>query len=307
MRLQPHPVTLRQLQYLVAVAERQSFRKAAEDCRVSQPSLSAQVAQAEEALGVQLFERDQRSVALTPAGKLLVEQIRRLLESADALVDAAKQLSDPFSGTLRIGVIPTIAPYLLPDFAPVLREKYPKITFVWIEEKTPVLVDRLSRAELDGAVLALEADIAELPHVVIGTDPFVFAARPEHPLAASKRAVKTDELEGEPVLLLDDGHCFRDQALAYCARAGASEAAFRATSLSTLVQMTAGGLGVTILPSLALTVENRRGELVTRPFAPKAPSRTLALVWRKQSAHEVALKAIGQALAKAYDVVKKSA
>jgi LysR family hydrogen peroxide-inducible transcriptional activator len=300
MQLAPHPLTLRQLQYVVAVADRQSFRKAAEACHVAQPSLSAQVAQVEEGLGVQIFERDKRGVALTTAGRVLVERARALLIAADELVESARTLADPFAGTLRVGVIPTIGPYLLPELAPVLRERYPRLSFVWNEDRTAVLVERLGRAELDAAILALESDIGDLPHLVLGKDPFVFAAPPAHPLSASKRPLRPDDLEGERVLLLDDGHCFRDQALSFCARAGAEEAGYRATSLATLVQMAAGGAGVTLLPTLAVGLENRRDALCVRPFAPKAPSRTLALVWRKGSALETTIRAVGETLRSAY-------
>jgi LysR family hydrogen peroxide-inducible transcriptional activator len=300
MHLAPHPITLRQLQYLVAVAEHRSFRRAAESCRVAQPSLSAQVAQAEEALGVQLFERDRRRVLLTQAGRAIVERARGLLLGADELVEAARRFGDPFAGMLRIGVIPTVGPYLLPDVAPVLRERYPKLSFLWIEEKTAVLLERLERGEIDGALVALESEMDELPRVVLGKDTFVLAAAPSHRLSAAKRPIKAEELEGEEVMLLDDGHCFRDQALAYCERVGAVEGGYRATSLATLVQMVAGGAGVTLLPGLAVPVENRRDELRLRPFAPKVPSRTLALVWRRGSAFEITLKPVGETLRAAY-------
>ncbi len=303
VNLAPHSVTLRQLQYIVAIADRKSFRKAAQDCHVSQPSLSAQVAQAEEALGVRVFERNQRSVALTSAGQSLVERARAMCLSADELVEAARRLSDPFAGRLRLGAIPTVAPYLLPEIAPILRERYPKLTFLWREDKTQVLVEGLSRGELDGAILALEADIGELSQVVLGSDPFVFASSPSHPLAASQRPLKAEQLDGEPVLLLDDGHCFRKQVLSFCARSGADEADYRATSLATLVQMTAGGIGVTLLPSLALPVENRMHTLRVRKFAPKAPSRTLALCWRPSSALNIALSHVGQTIHAAYQAM----
>jgi LysR family hydrogen peroxide-inducible transcriptional activator len=254
----------------------------------------------EEGLGVQLFERNKRRVALTAAGQAVVEQARALLLAADRLVDAARTLADPFAGTLRVGVIPTIGPYLLAEVAPVLRERYPRLTFVWNEERTRALVERLGRSELDAAILALEADIGDLPHVVLGKDAFVFAAAPTHPLAASKRPLQAEELEGERVLLLDDGHCFRDQALSFCARTGAEEASYRATSLATLVQMAAGGAGVTLLPSLAVDIENRRDALRVRPFAPRVPSRTLALAWRKGSALAATLQHVGETLAQAY-------
>jgi LysR family hydrogen peroxide-inducible transcriptional activator len=300
MNLAPHAVTLRQLQYVVAVADRKSFRKASAACGVSQPSLSAQVAQAEEALGVRLFERDRRAVAPTEAGRAVVQRARALLVAVDELFEASRRLGDPFGGTLRVGVIPTVGPYLLAEVAPALRERYPKLTFVWAEEKTKVLLGKLADAELDGAIVALEAEVGDLPRVVLGKDPFVFAAPPGHPLASSKRPLRPEDLEGERVLLLDDGHCFREQALSFCARAGAEEASFRATSLPTLVQMAAGGAGVTLLPAIAVGLENRREALFVRPFAPKAPSRTLALVWRKGSALETSLRAVGETLRATY-------
>jgi LysR family hydrogen peroxide-inducible transcriptional activator len=301
MNLAPHPMTLRQLQYVVAVADRKSFRAAAEDCHVAQPSLSAQIAQVEEALSVRIFERDRRKVVLTSAGQALVARARALLIAADELSEAARQLSDPLSGRLRVGVIPTVGPYLLPEMAPLLRERFPKLQFMWIEDKTAQLVERLKAGELDGAVLALEAEIGDLPKIVLGKDNFVLAVAPAHPLARGKGPLKPEKLEQEHVLLLDDGHCFRDQALSFCERTGAEEAGFRATSLATLVQMAASGDYVTILPSLAVAVENRRQTLRTRPFTQKPPGRTLALVYRRHSALEVTLRAVGTAMHEAYE------
>ena len=300
MRLSPHPVTLRQLQYLVAVADRKSFRRAAEDCHVAQPSLSAQVAQAEDALGVQVFERDQRRVALTRPGAVVIERARAMLLAADDLLDTCRQLAEPMSGTLRLGIIPTIGPYLLPEVAPILRERYPKLTFVWVEERTATLTAQIAAGDLDGAIVALEADVGDLASVKLGADEFVFACAPDHALGRSQRPVTPDDLDGQPVLLLDDGHCFRDQALAFCSRAGAEELGYRATSLATLTQMVAGGAGVTLLPMLAVDTENRRKALRIRRFVPRAPARTVALVWRKGSALEATLRPVGEALREAY-------
>jgi LysR family hydrogen peroxide-inducible transcriptional activator len=300
MRTAPHPFTLRQLQYVAAVAEHASFRKAAEAVRVAQPSLSAQVAQVEDQLGLRLFDRDRRRVLLTAAGEAFLSRARRILLEADELVEAARSLGDPLAGPLRLGVIPTVGPYLLPEVAPALRARYPRISFLWTEDKTASLVGRLGRGELDGALVALEAELGDLPRVVLGRDPFVFAAPPEHPLSSSRRPLDPSDLDGERVLFLDDGHCFRDQALAFCSRSGAEEAGYRATSLATLVQMAAGGAGVTLLPSLALGVENRRHALEVRPFGTRAPYRTLALVWRKGAAVEPALRAVGETLREGY-------
>jgi LysR family hydrogen peroxide-inducible transcriptional activator len=307
MLLAPHPFTLRQLQYLVAVADRKSFRKAALDCHVSQPSLSAQVAQAEQSLGVQIFQRDRRGAVVTAAGQPLIDRARTLSIAAEDLVESARRLADPFSGTLRLGAIPTIAPYLLPDLGPTLRKQFPKLRVLWSEEKTDALVDKLGRSELDGAILALEAEIGDLSQVILGKDMFVFAAAKTHPLATSDRPIRADELKKEPVLVLDDGHCFRKQVLSFCSRTGAEEASYRATSLATLVQIAAGEGGITLLPNLALKVENRRHSLHIRAFAPKAPFRTLALVWRRNSAREATLRPVGETLRNAYAHLQTSA
>jgi LysR family hydrogen peroxide-inducible transcriptional activator len=300
MNLAPHPFTLRQLQYAVAVADTLSFHRAAARCRVSQPSLSAQLAQLEGALRVKLFERDRRRVLPTAAGVLLVERARRLLVEADDLVEESKRVGDPLTGTLRIGVIPTISPYLLPHLTPALRERYPKLTTLWVEDKTDVLVRRLAAGELDAALLALEADIGQVEHEVIAPDPFVLATPPGHPLGTSRGPASRGELKGAKVLLLDDGHCFRDQALSFCEKADAEEMEFRATSLPTLVQMVASGAGVTLLPVLALDAEARPAGLRIRRFIDPAPHRTIALVWRPRSPLAGWLRQLGAAMRDAY-------
>jgi LysR family hydrogen peroxide-inducible transcriptional activator len=300
MRLSPHPVTLRQLQYLVAVADRNSFRGAAEACRVAQPSLSAQIAQAEAALGVQIFERDRRGVALTRAGAAVIERARGLLVAADDLVETARRLADPMAGTVRIGIIPTIGPYLLPEVAPLLRKEFPKLDFVWVEDRTAALTARLAGGELDAAIVALETELGDLASAPIGSDEFVLAVARDHALGRSQKAVSAGDLDGEAVLLLDDGHCFRDQALAFCARAGAAELGYRATSLATLTSMVAGGAGVTLLPAMAVATENRRRALHIRRFQPRAPKRTIALVWRRTSALEATLTPVAAVLRDAY-------
>ena len=282
--LAPAPVSLRQMQYLLAVADLGGFRRAAEACHVSQPSLSAQIAHAEAALGVRLFERDRRGVRVSAAGLPLIAQARAVLVAAGDLRELGRQLADPFTGTLRIGVIPTISPYLLPEVAPGLARAYPRLTIVWREDHTGGLVRQLNEGALDVTIVALEADLGTLDHAVLLRDPFLLAIAPEHPLAAPKRRARIDDLDGVGVLLLDDGHCFRDQALQLCARVGAREAGYRATSLATLVQMASAGHGVTLLPSIAIPVENRRGQLVVRSFAPPGPGRTIVLAWRRGSA-----------------------
>src|SRR5512137_1694177 len=283
MRSSHHPFTLRQLQYAAAVSELRSFRRAAERCHVSQPSLSAQVIQLEEQLGVRLFERGSRKVLVTSAGEAVLVRLRRLLLEADDLAESVRQLGDPLAGTLRLGVIPTVSPYLLPEVVPELRARHPGLSAVWVEDKTENLVEALREGRLDGALLALEAPLGEVESEVVCEDPFVLAAPPGHPLVRDSAPATAQELRGTGFLLLDDGHCFRDQALAYCSAARGRELDFRATSLATLAQMVAGGAGVTLLPRIALPVENRRSELVVRRLASPEPHRTLALVWRPRS------------------------
>jgi LysR family hydrogen peroxide-inducible transcriptional activator len=296
----PHPFTLRQLQYALAVAEGLSFHKAAARCHVSQPSLSAQIAQMEHALGVRLFERDRRRVLVTHAGQELLERAGRVVLEADDLAEAARRLGDPLSGTLAIGVIPTISPYLLPSLTPRFRAEYRKLRVHWVEDKTQNLVASLTAGTLDAALLALEADIGDVEREVIVEDPFVLATSRDHPLGGRSSAASTGALRDQPVLLLDEGHCFREQALAVCATASARELEFRATSLPTLVQMVAGGAGVTLLPQLAVKTEVPRGRLHVRRFAKPAPYRTIALVWRKRSPLRAALQRIATTVRAAY-------
>ena len=285
----PLPFSLRQLQYVVAVAEVQGFRKAAERCHVSQPSLSAQIAELESVLGTRLFERSRRGVLLTRAGRVFVERARLLLVDAAELASSSSAFTDPLAGTLRVGVIPTIAPYLLPRVVPALRRALPELTLEWLEDKTEVLVERVTHGTLDAALLALEADLGALEHFVVRQDPFVVAVPPDHPLAHGKRPLDMAALAGEAVLLLDDGHCFRDQALDVCAQAGSEELGFRATSLGTLVQMVSSGAGITLLPEIAVPTECQRTELFTRRFRNPPPHRTLVLAYRPASAIKRAL------------------
>jgi LysR family transcriptional regulator, hydrogen peroxide-inducible genes activator len=300
MNLAPHPFTLRQLQYVVAVADALSFRRAALRCAVSQPSLSAQLAQLEAAVGVQLFERDRRRVLPTAAGHDLIARARQLLVQADDLARAGAQGRDPLAGPLRIGVIPTISPYLLPSLTPVLRARWKRLTVAWVEDKTQALVQALDSGGLDAALVALEADLGDVEQNVIATDPFMLVAPRGHPLADRSTALAAAELRGAPVLLLDDGHCFRDQALAFCGTARAPEMEFRATSLSTLVQMVAGGAGITLIPALAAATELRRANVRVRPLREPAPHRTIALVWRKRTPLGPSLTQLAEVMRRAY-------
>jgi LysR family hydrogen peroxide-inducible transcriptional activator len=289
-------VSLRQLQYVVAVADLRGFRRAAEACHVSQPSLSAQIALAERQLGVQLFERDSRTVRISARGAVVIEQARRILSAAGELGEIARQAGDPFDGTLRLGVIPTIGPYLLPDLTPTLVKRFSRLSIAWTEARTSDLVRELRDGSLDAVLLALEADVGDLEHTVVMRDAFVLAASAGHPLVKTGAAATADVLNGASVLLRDDGHCCREQALSFCAQHGINEQRFRATSLGTLVQMVSAGTSVTLLPSLALPVENRRGQLRTRRFKKPEPGRTIALAWRRGSALRGALQRVAEVI-----------
>jgi LysR family hydrogen peroxide-inducible transcriptional activator len=277
-----------------------SFRKAAELCHVSQPSLSSQLAELESALGVRMFERDRRRVLLTSAGHDLLERARRILSEADSLRDAARRVGDPLSASMRIGVIPTISPYLLPRISPVLRREFPRMKFHWVEEKTAILIAALHQGELDAVLLALEADIGKVEQTVIATDQFVLATPRNHSLGMKKADASADELRNVGVLLLDDGHCFRDQALAFCSKSKAQELEFRATSLSTLAQMVASGAGVTLLPQLSVATEGKRADLKIRKFLKPPPHRTIGLIWRKGSSLTAALQKVADSIRRSY-------
>jgi LysR family hydrogen peroxide-inducible transcriptional activator len=300
IRSEPHPFTLRQLQYALAVAEELSFHRAAERCHVSQPSLSAQVAELEGTLGVRLFERDRRRVLVSKAGEQVLAPLRQALIAADELAASARKSADPLSGTLSLGVIPTVSPYFLPSVTRALRSRFPQLKLSWTEDKTATLAKSLAEGRLDAAVVALEAELGAVEHELIAKDRFLLAAAPGHPLLAGSDPLTRRDLAGTDVLLLDEGHCLREQALEFCSRAKAHELEFRATSLPTLVQMVAGGAGVTLLPELAVPTESSRAGVEVRAFASPAPERSIALVWRKQSALAETLGAVAAVMRKAY-------
>lgn len=298
MSVAAQDLSIRQLQYVVAVADTRGFHRAAERCGVSQPTLSAQVQKLEEVLGVRIFERDRRRVLITAAGEPIITLARKVLMSLDDLVLAAAKTADPLAGTVRLGVIPTVAPYLLPYVTPGLAARWPKLRLALVEQKTEDLLATLRAGTLDAGLLALVDGMNDLDHALVVDDPFVVAVPQAHRLA-KKKTVSLADLEDEPVFLLDDGHCFRTQALALCARAGAAENDLRATSLATLVQMVSAGNGVTLLPSLAVDVENRRGQLAIRPLAGPVQGRAIVLAWRKTTPLAAGLAELATAMAAA--------
>jgi LysR family hydrogen peroxide-inducible transcriptional activator len=295
-----HDLTLRQLQYVVAVADSLGFHRAARACHVSQPALSTQVAQIEDALGLRIFERDRRRVLVTPAGAQVVAHARRVLLAVDDLVAVAKRHADPLTGTLRVGVIPTIAPYALPELSGALRRRFRDLTIEWHEDKTRSLVDELGAGRIDAALLAETGELGDVEWAFVARDAFVLAAPMEHRWARAKGPIALRELRSEEVLVLEDGHCLSDQALEVCERARAKTGGFRATSLATLAQMVAQGTGVTLLPEVSLPVENRRGALAVRRFDEPVPGRDIILAWRPRSPVADTLKELAAAMAEAW-------
>ena len=290
-------VNLRDLRYLVALADERHFGKAAERCYVSQPTLSAQVRKLEEYLGVPLVERQPKRISITPAGEKIVERARRLLQEADAIVELAKSDRDPLAGTLKVALIPTVGPYLLPHVVRRLKRALPKLKLLLYEYQTAPLLEKLRDGEIDMGILALPVPMDGLDAAELYSEPFMLAVPADHPFAERER-VTTQDLHGEPLLLLEDGHCLRDQALEVCSRVGAQESQdYRATSLETLRQMVAAGHGVTLLPELAAAspVGAARG-LRIKPVVKPAPARTIGAVWRKSTTRGPAIEAIANAI-----------
>ena len=292
-------MNLRDLQYLVALAETRHFGRAAERCHVSQPTLSAQLKKLEEYLGVALIERRPRRVAFTAAGLAVLERARRMLQNADDIRALARASQDPLTGQLKAGLIPTLGPYLLPRVMPRIAQALPKLSLLLHEYQTAPLVQRVLDGELDLAILALPVDTKALQTRSLFAETFLVALPEKHRLA-SRRRLRNGDLAGEKLLLLEEGHCLREHALEACARAGTEEQDFRATSLETLRQMVASGAGITLLPRLAAEgpFTSARG-LVVRPFAPPVPSRVIGAAWRRSTSRAAAIAAVCGLIAQA--------
>lgn len=276
--------SLRQLGYLVELADRLNFRAAAEAQFVTQSTLSAGIKELENVLGVQLVERSKRSVRLTAMGEDVVARARTLLAAATDLAEAARSAAAALSGPLRLGVIPTIAPFLLPDVLPSLRKAYPALKLYLREDLTDRVLERLRAGSLDVVLIALPYDTGDLRVHELFKDEFWFVAREDDP-AAKDREVAVRRLDKSQILLLEEGHCLRDHAITACGpRRGTWESKVEATSLYTLIQMVEGGLGVTLLPEIALKAGLLKGtRLIARPFGAPAPARTIALATRRAS------------------------
>lgn len=277
-------MTLRELQYLVALATHRNFRRAADACLVSQPTLSTQISKLEDELGVQLLERGPRKVMLTPAGEDAVERAQRILREVEEMKDAARHAGTVETGTLRLGIFPTLGPYLLPYIVPLLRDRYPQLKLLLFEEKSETLLSRLDKGSLDAAFLALPIKDDHLNSELLFKEPFLMAVPADHALA-SKDKVSLDDLRAHTLMLLEEGHCLRNQALEVCQLSGAQETSeFRATSLETLRQMVIAGMGATLLPALSISADGAVPDnMRLLRFTDPQPSRDIGLVWRRTS------------------------
>lgn len=293
-------MNIRDLQYLVALAEHRHFGRAAQASFVSQPTLSAQIRKLEEELGVTLFERAPRRVMPTPVGQEIIERARHILREVQQLHDSARRSLDPEAGSIRLGIFPTLGPYLLPHVVPRLRERFPNLELLLVEEKTEVLLHRLREGKLDAAILALPIHDDQLQVEFLFEEPFLLAVPRRHALAA-RRSIQLDDLHGQRLLLLEDGHCLRDQALDVCHLAGAGErSGFRATSLETLRQMVAAEVGITLLPKLAVSPPIPASpDIVLIPFRDPPPHRRIGMAWRRSTAMQGFLHVVAQQFAHA--------
>lgn len=286
--------TVQQLRYAVAVADAHHFGRAARACFVSQPALSTQVRELEARLGVQVFERTSRGVLVTPAGAEVIDRARRILREIDDLCEAAADAGGELGGSVRLGVIPTIAPYVLPRAIPLIEQAHPGVELYLREDRTDALLAHLQAGELDLLLLALPLNRPGVEELALYDEPFLLAV-PEHHALARQRRCTVAALAHERLVLLEEGHCLRDQALAVCDLAGRDGLVeVQGTSLPTVVQMVGSGLGVTLLPATAIERDVHPGErVVVRNLRPTPPTRTVGLAWRSSSARSAAYRQLG--------------
>src|ERR1700722_2096575 len=291
-------MNLKDLKYLVALADTGHFGKAAERTFVSQPTLSAQLKKLEDYLGVKLIERQPKNVQLTEVGRQVVVRARRMIDEGDEIIALARSNTDPLAGKLKLALVPTIGPYLVPRVVPKIRKALPRLGLMLYEHQTEPLLKRLRDGEIDLGIMALPILQDGLESRALYEEAFTVALPTHHPLAA-KSTIKVADLKGQTLLLLEDGHCLRDQALEVCSRVDVRDREdFRATSLETLRQMVVAGLGITLLPEMAVESPygSQRG-LVIRQFGNPPPSRHVGDVWRKSSTREAAIGAVCEVMA----------
>lgn len=286
-------MTLKELRYLVALADQGRFGRAAEACHVGQPTLSTQLKKLEDYLGVTLFERNKHYLLPTPVGEEIIERARIALDVVEQIRQLARQGDDPMTGGLRLGVIPTLGPYLVPHLIPAIRHACPKLNLFLREDLTANLLERLRQGRLDALVLALPVNGDDIETMELFREPFMVALPAGHELE-QKKQIREEELAGYNVLLLEEGHCMREQALAICgSTASTQREELKATSIETLRQMVAANVGCTLLPALAAlpgvgSVQN--GLVQIRPFAPPVPTRTIGVAWRLRYPREKTIR-----------------
>lgn len=295
-------ITLKQLRYLGALAEHRHFGRAAEACAVTQPALSMQIRDLETRLGVELVERRPGEAVLTEVGTEIVRRGEHVLASARDLVDFARHRSRVLTGALTLGIIPSLAPYILPRILPALQRRYPDLRIELRETQTKVLLDELARGSLDAAMLALPVREADTETVALFEDPFLFAVPASDPRPETARVAASD-IDPRELILLEEGHCLRDQALAYCGEGKRNDGvSLGATSLATVMQMVANGYGTTLLPQVAVNVEVRDERIKLLRFAPPQPGRTVGLAWRRTSPRKADFLALGEIVTQSLDV-----
>ncbi len=290
-------ITLKQLRYFAALTRQRHFGRAAQECHVSQPALSLQIQELEAELGCQLVERRRGAVVLTEMGADVAARAQRILLEASDLVDHARQRRGTLDGPLDLGVIPSIAPYLLPATLPLLQKRHPGLQLRLRETQTATLLEELAEGRLDVALLSLPIERAGLATLPLFDDPFLLVV-PQVPQAHLPPFDPQAGIAGESLLLLEEGHCLRDQALSVCGTVpGGSRRQYGASSLSTIMQMVANGFGTTLMPAMALPVEFRPDMPVKLfRFAPPGPSRSIGLAWRRSSARRADFEALGAVL-----------
>jgi len=299
-------VTFRQLRYFDALARHRHFGRAAEDCAISQPALSMQIRDLERLLGAPLVERRPNDVGLTELGSEIARRAENLLIGADELVEFARQRQGVLTGTLRFGLIPTLAPYLLPQLLPALQSQYPDLKLELRETQTNMLLEELARGSLHVLMLALPVNDAEIETLRLFDDPFLLVVPASDPLPRDAQVTARD-VNQRRLILLEEGHCLRDQALSFCStRGGEAPASLGATSLATVMQMVANGYGATLLPEIAADVEVRDTRVKLLRFTDPSPRRIIGLAWRRTSPRKVDFLALGQIVSQTLGVSASS-
>lgn len=293
-------LTLRQLRYLDALARHGHFGRAAEECAVSQPALSMQIRELERELGVDLLERRQGASVLTEIGAEVARRTGHILSATRDLADCVRQSGSLLRATLRLGVIPTLAPYVLPRVLPELQQRYPDAQLDLLETQTKTLIFELAHGALDLVLLALPIDRSDFETQHLFWDRFLLAVPADDPLPERSRVTARD-VNARRLVLLQEGHCLRDQALAYCSRRGDLNNGFGATSLATVLQMVASGYGVTFVPEVAIDVEVRDERIKLLRFAEPQPQRSIGLAWRSTSPRKPDFLAFGRVVVDALD------